>query len=72
MQVTRRGTGSKINGGATIAAQHDHRIGMSFLTLGMAAAQPITVSGCATIETSFPGFASHMSEIGASISGDEL
>ena len=72
MQVTGRGTGSKINGGATIAAQHDHRIGMSFLTLGMAAAQPITVSGCATIETSFPGFASRMSEIGASISGDEL
>ncbi|GIR33453.1 MAG: hypothetical protein CM15mP46_4480 [Alphaproteobacteria bacterium] len=45
----------------TIAAQHDHRIGMSFLTLGMVAAQPITVSGCATIETSFPGFAAHMS-----------
>ena len=54
MQVTGQVTGSKINGGVTIAAQHDHRIGMSFLTLGMVAAQPITVSGCATIETSFP------------------
>jgi len=51
----------------TIAAQHDHRIGMSFLTLGMVAAKPITVSGCATIETSFPGFATRMSELGASI-----
>ena len=57
MRVRGQVTGSKINGGVTIAAQHDHRIGMSFLTLGMVAAQPITVSGCATIETSFPGFA---------------
>jgi 5-enolpyruvylshikimate-3-phosphate synthase len=56
----------------TIAAQHDHRIGMSFLTLGMVAAQPITVSGCATIETSFPGFATHMSKLGAAITGDRV
>ena len=72
MQVTGQVTGSKINGGVTITAQHDHRIGMSFLTLGMVAAQPITVSGCATIETSFPGFAAHMSKLGASITGDEI
>jgi len=72
MQVTGQVTGSKINGGVTIAAQHDHRIGMSFLTLGMVAAQPITVSGCATIETSFPGFAAHMSKLGAAITGDSV
>ena len=76
MQVTGQLTGqvkaSKINGGVAIAAQHDHRIGMSFLTLGMVAAQPITVSGCATIETSFPGFAEQMSALGASISGDAV
>ena len=64
--------GGKINGGVTIAAQHDHRIGMSFLTLGMVSVHPITVSGCATIDTSFPCFAAHMSELGASISGDGL
>ena len=45
---------------------------MSFLTLGMVAAQPITVSGCATIETSFPDFAAHMSDLGASITGVSL
>ena len=72
MQVTRQATDSKINGGVTISAQHDHRIGMSFLTLGMITAKPITVSGCATIETSFPGFAAHMSELGASITGEGI
>jgi len=66
-QITGQATSSNIAGGVTIAAQHDHRIGMSFLTLGMVAARPITVSGCATIETSFPGFAARMSELGASI-----
>ena len=63
MQVT----GGEVSGGVTIAAQHDHRIGMSFLTLGAIATQPITVSGCSTIETSFPGFADRMSDLGAKI-----
>ena len=72
IQVKGQVKGSKINGGVTIAAQHDHRIGMSFLTLGMVTAQPITVSGCGTIETSFPGFAAHMSKLGASITGDRV
>jgi 3-phosphoshikimate 1-carboxyvinyltransferase len=62
-------TGGKVNGGVSVAAQHDHRIGMSFLTLGMVADQPITVSGCATIETSFPGFADRMKKLGAKITG---
>ena len=56
MQVNGQIKGKKIKGGVTIAAQHDHQIGMSFLTLGMVTTQPITVSGCATIETSFPSF----------------
>ena len=58
---------STITGGATLSAQHDHRIAMSFLTLGLVAEQPITVTGCATIETSFPGFATGMNQLGASI-----
>jgi len=62
-------TGGKAIGGVTIAAQHDHRIGMSFLTLGMISQHPITVTGCATIETSFPGFAARMSQLGAAIAG---
>jgi 3-phosphoshikimate 1-carboxyvinyltransferase len=67
MQVT----GGPIAGGATISAQHDHRIAMSFLTLGFVAAAPVTVTGCHTIETSFPGFADGMNRLGASISAGE-
>ncbi len=63
MRVTR----SSVNGGVTISAEHDHRIAMSFLTLGMSAKAPITVAGCATIETSFPGFATAMNQLGASL-----
>ena len=62
-----RVSASTIFGGATLSAQHDHRIAMSFLTLGLVAEQPITVTGCTTIETSFPGFASSMNQLGANI-----
>ena len=60
-------TKSTVKGGVTILAEHDHRIAMSFLTLGMNADAPITVDGCATIETSFPGFATAMNQLGASL-----
>ena len=62
-------TGGTVIGGINLSAQHDHRIGMSFLILGMVADWPITVSGCATIETSFPKFACHMTKLGAQING---
>jgi 3-phosphoshikimate 1-carboxyvinyltransferase len=60
-------TGGPIAGGVTIASQHDHRIAMSFLTLGMVADSPVTVTGCLTINTSFPGFADLVNGCGASI-----
>ncbi|MGB1355904.1 MAG: 3-phosphoshikimate 1-carboxyvinyltransferase, partial [Candidatus Puniceispirillaceae bacterium] len=60
-------TGGAIRGGITIDSQHDHRIAMSFLTLGMVSSAPITVSGCATINTSFPGFADSMNRCGAAL-----
>jgi 3-phosphoshikimate 1-carboxyvinyltransferase len=68
MQVT----GSPVKGGISVSAKHDHRIAMSFLTLGLVAEAPITVTGCHTIETSFPGFAAGMNALGANIiTGDE-
>jgi 3-phosphoshikimate 1-carboxyvinyltransferase len=60
-------TGGTIPGGITIDSQHDHRIAMSFLTLGMISDAPITVSGCGTINTSFPGFADSMNQRGAAL-----
>ena len=57
----------KVRGGASIAAQRDHRIAMAFLALGLAAQQPVEVDGAEMIGTSFPGFAEVMRSIGANI-----
>ena len=65
MSVT--GQADPVPGGATINSQHDHRIGMSFLVLGMVSAHPIQVDDVATINTSFPHFADKMNAIGAKI-----
>lgn len=65
-------TGGQVAGGMSIDSQHDHRIAMSFLTLGMVSAAPITVTGCATIATSFPGFATGMNGCGAALSAGNL
>lgn len=54
-------------GGVSIATQGDHRIGMAFLTLGLAAEQPVEVDEAEMIGTSFPGFVEVMKSIGADI-----
>jgi 3-phosphoshikimate 1-carboxyvinyltransferase len=59
--------GARPRGGATVATHLDHRIAMSFLVLGLAAEQPVTVDDAAPIETSFPGFADLMRALGAGI-----
>ena len=60
-----------IAGGACIASQHDHRIAMSFLVLGMVSQTAVTVTDTATIATSFPGFARLMNNVGAHIYAPE-
>ena len=67
MTVTGGRVTGGIKGGMSIDSQHDHRIAMSFLTLGMVSDQPITVTGCTTINTSFPGFAVSMNGCGAAL-----
>ena len=52
---------------ATIDAQHDHRMAMSFLVLGGLGSAGASVAGAETILTSFPGFAEVMNALGASI-----
>ena len=59
--------GAPPHGGATIDAHHDHRIAMSFLTLGMASVEPVSVTGAATIATSFPGYAELMRSLGGRV-----
>lgn len=61
------GTGTPPQGGATIAVNLDHRIAMSFLVMGMASQQAVTVDDAEAIETSFPGFSELMNGLGAKI-----
>lgn len=65
--LTIYGAGGGPAGGATIDSALDHRIAMSFLILGLASDRPVTVTGAAAIETSFPGFAAAMGALGADI-----
>ncbi len=59
--------GTPVPGGATVKTHLDHRIAMAFLTLGLAAQNPVTVDDASPIETSFPGFAELMRGLGARV-----
>ena len=52
-------------GGARVATQLDHRIAMSFLCLGLAAVDPITIDDDTMIATSYPTFQADMARLGA-------
>lgn len=54
-------------GGGMVATHLDHRIAMSFLVMGLAAAKPVTVDDRSMIATSFPEFMGLMSRLGAQI-----
>jgi 3-phosphoshikimate 1-carboxyvinyltransferase len=54
-------------GGATIATQMDHRIAMSFLVMGLATREPVSIDDSAMIATSFPRFIDSMRALGAAL-----
>jgi 3-phosphoshikimate 1-carboxyvinyltransferase len=54
-------------GGGNVQAHHDHRIAMSFLVMGLAAQEPVTVDSADMIATSFPDFVPLMQSLGARI-----
>ena len=54
-------------GGGLVATHMDHRIAMSALVLGLATREPVQVDDAAFIDTSFPGFARLMQQLGAPI-----
>ncbi len=65
--LTIHGTGKPPEGGAKIETALDHRIAMSFLCLGLASNEPITVDDITPVTTSFPGFVDVMTGIGADL-----
>jgi 3-phosphoshikimate 1-carboxyvinyltransferase len=65
--LTIHGNGKPPKGGAKIATALDHRIAMSFLVLGSATNEPISIDDSAPIKTSFPKFEILMNDLGMEI-----
>lgn len=63
-------TGGPIQGGR-VHAHGDHRIAMAFAMAGLVADGPIEISGCAEVDTSFPGFVELAAQVGLRISAVE-
>jgi 3-phosphoshikimate 1-carboxyvinyltransferase len=57
--------GGVVTGGGHVATHMDHRIAMSFLVMGLATREPVTVDDVSMIATSFPVFRPLMQNLGA-------
>jgi 3-phosphoshikimate 1-carboxyvinyltransferase len=60
--------GGRVAGGGLVETHLDHRIAMSFLVMGLAADQQVTVDDETMIATSFPAFRGLMERLGANFS----
>ncbi|MCX7280130.1 MAG: 3-phosphoshikimate 1-carboxyvinyltransferase, partial [Alphaproteobacteria bacterium] len=56
---------AEVPGGGTVVTHMDHRIAMSFLTMGLASQKPVAVDDVTMIATSFPEYQDLMSDLGA-------
>ena len=65
--LTIHGTGDAPKGGATVETALDHRIAMSFMILGTATSEAVTIDDSAPIKTSFPNFIDLMNTLGANL-----
>ena len=59
-----------VKGGATCVSHLDHRIAMSFMIMGMAASNPVSLDDGGPIATSFPIFEGLMGGLGADVRHD--
>ncbi len=59
------GRSGDVPGGGHVATHMDHRIAMSFLTMGLASRDAVTVDDVSMIATSFPEFEPLMKNLGA-------
>ncbi len=59
------GNGGPPQGGGFIETHLDHRIAMSFLVMGLAAKEAVTIDDSETINTSFPDFVGLLNTLGA-------
>jgi len=57
-----------VTGGGTVATHMDHRLAMSALVMGLAAAKGVAVDDASFIATSFPDFTGLMRRMGAELS----
>jgi 3-phosphoshikimate 1-carboxyvinyltransferase len=60
--------GGQVKGGGAVETHLDHRIAMSFLVMGLAAQNKVTVDDETMIATSFPTFRPLMEGLGARFS----
>jgi 3-phosphoshikimate 1-carboxyvinyltransferase len=63
------GRAGEVPGGGLVSTHMDHRIAMSFLTMGLASRDPMTVDDIAMVATSFPEFEHLMRGLGAEFEG---
>ena len=64
IDIQGKGEAPQVFGSATLVCHHDHRIAMSFAVAGLRASGQIRIEDCATVNTSFPGFADLASSVG--------
>jgi 3-phosphoshikimate 1-carboxyvinyltransferase len=53
--------------GGEVDSAGDHRVAMSFALAGLVANAPVTITDCANVATSFPGFVDRAREVGFSL-----
>lgn len=63
--------GGQAMGGGTVDSHGDHRIAMAFSVAALRAGGPITITDCANVATSFPGFVELARQVGLSVTAEE-